>query len=353
MPIRGHSGVQGGAEMGAYATAFPGGLPVTAENAARFAALWGFPVPAAPGMNAVEMIDAAHRGSLKTLVSVGGNFLEILPDPAHVEAALGRVPLRVHVDIVLSTQMLVDPADTVLLLPATTRYETPGGVTETTTERRVVLSPYISGHEIGEAREEWRIVADLVRAARPEMADVLGCETAEAIREDISRTIPRYAPTRELTKQGDMFQWGGTRLCDGGVFPLPGGRARFVTSDPPDRSLAPGQFHLATRRGKQFNSIVQAERDPLTGADRDHVFMHADDMRVVGVAGDEAVRVTSPFGEYVGRAFSAPVTKGTVQMHWPEANVLIQMGPVDPGGKVPDYNAVVRIAKVGAEATRA
>ena len=29
MPIRGHSGVQGGAEMGAYATALPGGGPVT------------------------------------------------------------------------------------------------------------------------------------------------------------------------------------------------------------------------------------------------------------------------------------------------------------------------------------
>ncbi len=34
MPIRGHSSVQGGAEMGAYATAFPGAVPVNAENAA-------------------------------------------------------------------------------------------------------------------------------------------------------------------------------------------------------------------------------------------------------------------------------------------------------------------------------
>ena len=41
------------------------------------------------------------------------------------------MPLRVHADIVLSSQMLVEPADTVLLLPATTRYEMPGGVTET------------------------------------------------------------------------------------------------------------------------------------------------------------------------------------------------------------------------------
>ena len=35
MPIRGHSGVQGGAEMGAYSTALPGGRPVDEANAAE------------------------------------------------------------------------------------------------------------------------------------------------------------------------------------------------------------------------------------------------------------------------------------------------------------------------------
>ena len=35
MPIRGHSGVQGGAEMGCYATALPGGLPVNARARRR------------------------------------------------------------------------------------------------------------------------------------------------------------------------------------------------------------------------------------------------------------------------------------------------------------------------------
>ena len=38
MPIRGHSSVQGGAEMGAYATAFPGRQTINAENARRFEA---------------------------------------------------------------------------------------------------------------------------------------------------------------------------------------------------------------------------------------------------------------------------------------------------------------------------
>ena len=137
MPIRGHSGVQGGAEMGCYATAFPGGLPVNADNARSLAEGWGFPVPERPGLTAPEMIDASARGELDVLISSGGNFLEALPDPVEVETALAKIPLRVHLDIVLSSQMLVEPesgaesgaAGTVLLLPAATRYEISGGVT--------------------------------------------------------------------------------------------------------------------------------------------------------------------------------------------------------------------------------
>src|SRR2546427_5749275 len=45
MPIRGHSSVQGGAEMGAYSTAFPGGQPINSENAASLSKPYGFPVP--------------------------------------------------------------------------------------------------------------------------------------------------------------------------------------------------------------------------------------------------------------------------------------------------------------------
>src|SRR5207253_3630394 len=55
MPIRGHSGVQGGAEMGAYATAFPGGKPINASNAQALSSLYGFPVPVQPGLSAPEM----------------------------------------------------------------------------------------------------------------------------------------------------------------------------------------------------------------------------------------------------------------------------------------------------------
>src|SRR5262249_16511510 len=95
MPIRGHSGVQGGAEMGAYATAFPGGLPIDDANANALAQRYGFPVNGTPGLSAEAMLEAAERGDLDVLWSSGGNFLEVLPDPARVGAALARVPLRV------------------------------------------------------------------------------------------------------------------------------------------------------------------------------------------------------------------------------------------------------------------
>src|SRR4029450_12270754 len=55
MPIRGPSGVQGSAEMAAYATASPGGKPVNAENAAALAKQYGFEVPDWPGLTTTEM----------------------------------------------------------------------------------------------------------------------------------------------------------------------------------------------------------------------------------------------------------------------------------------------------------
>src|SRR4029453_6481930 len=135
MPIRGHSGVQGGAEVGCA----PG---LEEEQRRRFEEEWGFPCPAFAGLTAAEMVAEADRGGLDVFWVAGGNFLETLPAPAAAARALGRVGTRIHQDIVLSSMMLLPPEDTVVLFPATTRYESPGGGTETTTERRIVFSPH-------------------------------------------------------------------------------------------------------------------------------------------------------------------------------------------------------------------
>src|SRR5262249_31535986 len=107
MPIRGHSSVQGGAEMGAYATAFPGGKPINAENAQMLSTPYAFPVPDWPGLTATEMVEAGARDELDVLYCLGGNFLRTLPEPEHVARALANVPLRVHQDIILTDQMFI------------------------------------------------------------------------------------------------------------------------------------------------------------------------------------------------------------------------------------------------------
>jgi molybdopterin-dependent oxidoreductase alpha subunit len=343
MPIRGHSGVQGGAEMGCYATAFPGGLSVDAASARRLSARWGFEVPSVPGMTAPQMLDAASRDELDVLFSAGGNFLEVLPDPRRVREALGRVPLRVHMDLVVSSQMLVDPGEAVLLLPAATRYETPGGVTQTSTERRVIFSPEIRGPRIGEARPEWEALLDLAARVRPELAERIVFSGTPAIREEIAELVPAYRGIQRLRERGDQFQYGGTHLCAGWEFPTADGRARFSAVPIPRATPDDGRLALSTRRGKQFNSMVQERRDSLTGAARDAVLINADDARRLGIDQDGEVVLRSEAGEMRGRACVAPIAPGNVQVHWPEGNALISASRRSAEAGIPDYNARVTV----------
>jgi molybdopterin-dependent oxidoreductase alpha subunit len=345
MPIRGHSGVQGSAEMGAVPWDYPGGVPMSDAASAALEERWGFPVPSWRGLSAVESIDAAHGGRLDVLYSVGGNFLETLPEPRFVEEALARVPLRIHQDIVVTSQMLVEPADAVVLLPAQTRYEQRGGGTETSTERRVYYSPEIPGKRPGEAKAEFDIFIEIAKRARPEMAHLIALDGSQAIRDEIAQTIPFYEGIQRLTRQGDAFQWGGARLCEGGTFATKDGKAHFTPLAPPEEAIPEGAFLLSTRRGRQFNSMVQAERDPLTGARRNDVLMSKADADAQGVKDGDAITVRSDVGEMRGRCKIAPVKERNVQVHWPEGNVLLRRGATDPVCGIPDYNTVVRISR--------
>jgi len=344
MPIRGHSGVQGGSEMGAQPAAYGLGFPVDDEHADRFAKLWGFRPPTMPGMTAVGMIDAAHERRLDVLYLAGGNFLETLPEPEYVRTALERIPLRIHQDLVVTSQMLVEPEETVLLFPAQTRYEQRGGGTETSTERRVYFSPEIPGRRIGESRPEWELFMDLAERSLPDSAHLIHFDDAAAIRREIAKAIPTYQGIEKLSAKGDAFQYGGPRLCEGGVFPMPDGRARFSVMALPDADIPAGQFLLSTRRGKQFNSMIHGEVDLLLGARRSDVLMSVEDAKELGVADRDEVLISNDLGSYRGKVHIAPIRPRNVQIYWPEGNVLIRRGVVDPQCEMPDYNALVRIA---------
>jgi molybdopterin-dependent oxidoreductase alpha subunit len=338
VPIRGHSGVQGGAEVGC--------VPRLDEGArARMERAWAFPVPAAQGWTAGEMIAHAAEGDVDLFWIVGGNFLETLGDQRRSRDALRRPRLRVHQDIVVSSSMLAPSDGDVVLLPATTRYESPGGGTETSTERRVIFSPEIPGRRIGSARVEWSVFRDVMARAWPDKTALVGLEDAPAIRREIAAVVPLYAGIERLDAQGDQVQWGGPTLFADGRFATADGKARFsaVTLTRPAR--AEGQLTVSTRRGKQFNSMVQRDVDPLTGARRDDILISGDDLKRLGLTEGSRVTLRSDRGTFTGRVKRARIKPGNLEVHWPEGNVLLAGDRLDPESLAPDYNAVVTVER--------
>ena len=111
---------------------------------------------------------------------------------------------------------------------------------------------------------------------------------------------------RTLAGEGDQFQYGGPMLCAGWKFPTADGKAHFSTVALPERFVPEGAFVVTTRRGRQFNSMVQGARDAHTGADRDAVLVHHDDAVALGVADGALVVLRNDRGVMAGRAGSRP-----------------------------------------------
>jgi molybdopterin-dependent oxidoreductase alpha subunit len=338
MPIRGHSGVQGGAEVGCVPA-------LDEEQRERCEEVWGFKFPPFQGLSAPEMVAAAYRNEIDAFWMVGGNFLETLPDPAAVAQALGNVKTRIHQDLVVSSMMLVPPKDTVILLPATTRYESPGGGTETSTERRIIFSPEIPGRRIGSTKPEWEVFGEVAARVRPELADKVRFTSSQHIRDEIGKADRLYAGIERLSKEGDSFQWGGPRLFADGKFATPDGKAHFSPLVPKERRAPREMFYVSTRRGKQFNSMVHRTIDPLTGASRDDVLISREDAERLGLRRGERVRLTSRNGSYLGRVRIDQIKPRNLEVHWPEGNCLLSLEEMDIASREPDYNAVVSVEK--------
>ena len=193
----------------------------------------------------------------------------------------------------------------------------------------------------------------IAERARPELADLIHFDDAQAIRDEIARAVPAYEGIQNLKQAGDQVQWGGARLCEQSGpdfnssprFGTVDGRARFSTIEIGEEHVD-GKFRLSTRRGKQFNSMVHQALDPLTGARRRDVLMNESDAKQLGLNDGEDVILRSSVGLFEGQCRLAPIARGNLQVHWPEGNVLIERGVSDPECGIPDYNTLVEIKSI-------
>ena len=199
----------------------------TEENAAALARAVGLRGPGRAGLTAPEMIDAAGRGELDLLFAVGGNFLEVLPDPERGAGGARADPApRPHGHRRSRARCWSSPASEVLLLPATTRYEIPGGVTETTHRAAGHPQPRDRGTADRARRARSGRCSASSRRARGRSSPS-GCASTgtAAIRDEIARGRAALRGIEELREQGDQFQYGGPHLCAGWDFPTAGRQA--------------------------------------------------------------------------------------------------------------------------------
>jgi NADH-quinone oxidoreductase chain G len=112
---------RGAADMGLYPDLLPGYVPL--GSGTRFEKEWGAPLPTEPGMNLLQMVEAAKAGSLKTLCIVGANPVAGFNlDPF----ALSRTFVVVQDMFLTETALLAE-----VILPAANAYEKSGTVTNT------------------------------------------------------------------------------------------------------------------------------------------------------------------------------------------------------------------------------
>jgi molybdopterin-dependent oxidoreductase alpha subunit len=349
MPIRGHSGVQGSGEMGADPFSLPGG-DFDEKSWTRIEKVWGFEIPKWQGdivgvTLENTLLPDGHERKTRLFYTSGGNFLETMPNPDFMRKCLENVELRVHQDIIFNTSTLVDAKEEVIVLPAMTRYEQPGGGTSTSTERMVYFSAEIEGPRIGEARSEWEIFVDLASRVHPERKHLISFSNAQQIRDEIAVANPNYDGIQHLKKRGDVFQWGGAWLCEDGICPTPDGRGNLIPIVVPELRKPEGHFYVSTRRGKQFNSMIYSETDPFNAADRYDVLIHPDDAKSLDIRDGEAIVVYNKYGTFHGRAKYAETKQGNIQVYWPEGNVLIPKGVYEQYAGIPEYNAAVVVEK--------
>ncbi len=349
MPIRGHSGVQGSGEMGADPFVLPGS-DFDELNAKRMEYIWGFPVPRWQGDTVGQtleniMLPENHPRKVKLFFTSGGNFLETMPDPRFIQEVLENVDLRVHQDIIFNTSTLVDAKEEVIVLPAMTRYEQPGGGTSTSTERMVYFSPEVKGPRIEEARPEWEIYVDLASRVYPDKKHLIEFKHAEEIRDEISIANRNYDGIEHLKNKGDVFQWGGAWLCEGGVCPTPDGKGNLLAIEIPELRKTEGQFYVTTRRGKQFNSMVYSETDQFNGADRYDILLNAVDAEKLNIQEGDAIVAFNSYGSYQGRAKFEDVKSGNIAVFWPEGNVLLPKGVYEKYAEIPEYNTTIILEK--------
>jgi len=359
-PLRGQNNVQGACDMGGLPNVYPAYQAVTSDQVRKkFEAAWGAPMPPKVGMTVTEMMPGILSGKTKALYILGEDPIMSDPDTAHIRHCLEQCEFVVLQEIFpTETSPYAD-----VLLPGTSFAEKTG--TYTNTERRIQLVRKAI-EPPGEAREDWRITADMAkrilghgdketRASGQGEAPFAGWEyasTAEIMKE-IAAVTPSYAGvSHERLERGETFQWpvrdaahAGTPILHIGRFARGMGKFMPIEHVPP-AELPDDAYPMVLSTGRVLyhwhgGEMSRRSKGLLEIYPQPLIEVNEDDAEKLGLNGNKRVRVTSRRGSIEAEAWVTDrVPPGMVyaNFHFPEASANnLTIAALDPVSKIPEY----------------
>ncbi len=298
-PLRGQNNVQGCAQMGCEPKRLTGYQPYD-QVVAKHEALWG-PLPP-PGLDLLEMLDAAAEGRLKAML-VFGYDLYMSTAHAHGTArALAQLEGMVVVDLFMTETAR---AFGTVFLPAASPFEKGG--TFMNGERRVqkvraTVAPR------GQSRSDLDIL--LALAQRLGAGDAFRYHDAEEVWNEVRKLWPAVAGVayHRLDRSGGL-QWPcpdelhpGTAILHKEGFPVgPKAQLRPLTWTP-SREVPDADFPFILNTGRSlqhFNAGTMTVRTENTRLTRDDLLeVNPADAEALGLLEDEEVTVESRHGRF-------------------------------------------------------
>jgi predicted molibdopterin-dependent oxidoreductase YjgC len=376
-PLRGQNNVQGACDLGGLPNVYPGYQAVTREQSrAKFEAAWGAPMSDQVGMTVTEMVPGILEGKIKALYILAEDPVMSDPNSDHARHCLEACDFVVLQDIFpTETSAYAD-----VLLPGASFAEKTG--TFTNTERRVQFARQAI-EPLGEARADWRIIAELAkRVLAGGKRQVAGGtyagwdydDTAQIMAE-VAALTPSYAGiSHERLERGERLQWPvadathpGTPILHVGQFAR--GRGKFTPAEHvPPVELPDAEYPMLLTTGRVLyhwhgGEITRRASGLMDVYSQSLVEVNPDDARRLEIrhspedtgslpgAGIEHVRVTSRRGSIEALAWVTDrVPPGVIHanFHFPTASAnVLTIDALDPVAKIPEYKVcAVRLEKV-------
>jgi assimilatory nitrate reductase catalytic subunit len=336
--VTGQPNAMGGREVGALSNQLAAHMDFTdVADIDRVERFWNAQNMARkPGLKAIELFEALHRGEVKALWVMATNPAVSMPDASRVRQAMQKCDFLVVSECVRHTDT-TQFAD--VLLPALTWGEKSGTVTNS--ERRISRQRTFL-EAPGQAKADWWILSRFAQRMGYHGFDYQGPQ--QIFNEHAALSAFENEQTRDFDLSGlgaisqqdydrlNPIQWpikahqpGQARMFGDGSFYTGTGRARFiaVTPRPPGR-LQDSDYSLVLNTGRvrdQWHTMTRTGKSPRLNG---HVFepyaeLNSYDARRLGIHPGQLVEVSSAQGKVILRAsVNEAQRRGSVfaPMHW-------------------------------------